>query len=157
MMDWVMGAYSGIKAATDITQSMLTLKTDAAVTSKVIELNGVLLSLQGQLNNAQLEHTELIERIRVLETDISKFQRWDEEKARYKLHQFPSGALAYVIRPESKGDEPNHYLCSLCIEKAVKVMLQPCAIGLKCNSCEAIVPTRAHVPSSGARHIKRQR
>ncbi|RCH20023.1 hypothetical protein CSC42_0006 [Pseudomonas aeruginosa] len=37
--------YGGIKAATDITQSMLTLKTDAAVTTKVVELNGVLLGL----------------------------------------------------------------------------------------------------------------
>ena len=81
MMDWVMGAYSGIKAATDITQSMLTLKTDAAVTTKVIELNGVLLSLQGQLNSAHTEHSTLIERIRALETDITKFQRWDDEKA----------------------------------------------------------------------------
>ncbi|MBK0583167.1 hypothetical protein GZ057_27685, partial [Klebsiella pneumoniae] len=47
MMDWIAGAYGGIKAATDITQGMLTLKTDAAVTSKVVELNGVLLGLQG--------------------------------------------------------------------------------------------------------------
>ncbi|WP_247739003.1 hypothetical protein [Pseudomonas aeruginosa] len=52
MMDWIAGAYGGIKAATDITQGMLTLKTDAAVTSKVVELNGVLLGLQGQLNAA---------------------------------------------------------------------------------------------------------
>jgi len=154
MMDWVMGAYSGIKAATDITQSMLTLKTDAAVQSKVIELNGVLLSLQGQLNSAQLEQSGLNDRIRALESDISKFQRWDEEKARYKLHQFPSGAFAYLIKPESKGDEPSHYLCALCTERAIKVMLQPYGAGLKCNSCEAVIPTKAHVPID-PRRIKR--
>lgn len=154
MMDWVMGAYSGIKAATDITQSMLTLKTDAAVTTKVIELNGVLLNLQGQLNSAHTEHAGLIERIHTLEADIAKFQRWEEEKARYKLHQFPSGAFAYLIRPETKGDEPSHYLCALCFERAFKAMMQPCAIGLKCNSCTAIIPTRAHVPT-GPRRITR--
>ncbi|MFJ2712205.1 hypothetical protein ACIOZM_15130 [Pseudomonas sp. NPDC087346] len=155
MMDWVMGAYSGIKAATDITQSMLTLKTDAAVTSKVIELNGVLLSLQGQLNAAQMEQSGLAERIRTLEADISKFQRWDEEKARYKLHQFPSGAFAYVIKPESKGDEPSHYLCALCIEKGMKVMMQPWGVNLKCNSCTTVIPTKAPVPLPNPRRFTR--
>jgi len=124
MMDWVMGAYSGIKAATDITQSMLTLKTDAAVTTKVIELNGVLLGLQGQLNAAHTEQSTLAGRVRQLETELEKFACWEQEKQRYSLHQFPTGTLAYKIKPESRGDEPEHCICSTCFQKGVKSLLQ---------------------------------
>jgi hypothetical protein len=155
MMDWVMGAYGGIKAATDITQSMLTLKTDAAVTSKVIELNGVLLGLQGQLNTAHTEQGALVERVRTLEAELGKFQRWEDEKARYKLCQFPTGSFAYVIRPEAQGDEPIHHLCANCMDRAVKSTLQPWGIGvLKCSTCQTIV--RAKPDDSGPRIVRRR-
>ncbi|TWC35070.1 hypothetical protein FBY03_111118 [Pseudomonas sp. SJZ079] len=152
MMDWVMGAYGGIKTATDITQSMLTLKTDAAVTTKVIELNGVLLGLQGQLNNAHTEHTALASRIRDLESEVAQFKRWEEEKGRYQLHQFPLGALAYCIKPEMQGTEPLHYLCSNCYQKTVKSLLQACEDGwykaLKCHHCDSLIRTEK-IPDSG--------
>lgn len=156
MMDWVMGAYGGIKAATDITQSMLTLKTDAAVTSKVIELNGVLLGLQGQLNTAHTEQAGLVERIRTLEAEIGKFQRWEDEKARYKLFQFSTGSFAYSVRPEAQGDEPEHYLCANCMDRAAKSILQPWGAGLlKCNTCQTIVRTKPAVPG-GPRVVRRR-
>ncbi|SUC54954.1 Uncharacterised protein [Pseudomonas aeruginosa] len=93
MMDWIAGAYGGIKAATDITQSMLTLKTDAAVTTKVVELNGVLLGLQSQLNSAHADQTTLTRRIGELEAEIAQFKRWEQEKERYQLHQTEAGGL----------------------------------------------------------------
>lgn len=146
MMDWIMGGYSSIKAATDITQSMLALKTDAAVTTKVIELNGVLLGLQGQLNTAHVEQTTFTNRIRELEAAIAQFKRWEQEKERYTLHQFPLGTLAYRVKAEVQGAEPLHYICSNCYEKGVKSLLQQCEEhnwfkAMKCNACDAVIRT----------------
>jgi len=145
MMDWVAGAYSGIKAATDITQSMLTLKTDAAVTTKVVELNGVLLGLQSQLNAAHSEHSTLSSRIRDLEAEVAQFKRWEQEKERYQLHQFPAGTLAFRIKPEVQGSEPLHEICATCYQKGIKSILQACEDGwykaLKCHPCDSVIRT----------------
>lgn len=157
MMDWVMGAYSGIKAATDITQSMLTLKTDAAVTSKVIELNGVLLGLQGQLNSAHTEHTVLGNRIRELEAEIAKFVSWEHEKTRYDLHQSETGTFAYKVKAEVIGAGPAYCICANCYEKGVKALLQACRDGyynaLKCHNCDSLIRTDLP-PRSAPRVVK---
>ena len=156
MMDWIGGAYSGIKAATDITQSMLTLKTDAAVTTKVVELNGVLLGLQSQLNTAHAEHSTLTSRIRDLEAEIAHFKRWEQEKERYQLHQFPTGTLAYLIKPEVQGSEPAHYICSACYQNGIKSLLQACEDGwfkaFKCHPCGSVIRTEK-IPDSGPQFV----
>lgn len=153
MMDWIGGAYSGIKAATDITQSMLTLKTDAAVTTKVVELNGVLLGLQSQLNSAHADQTTLTRRIGELEAEIAHFKRWEQEKQRYQLHQFPAGTLAYLIKPEVQGSEPAHYICATCYQSGVKSILQACEDGwytaFKCHPCGSVIRNEK-IPDSGA-------
>ncbi len=147
MMDWIAGAYGGIKAATDITQSMLTLKTDAAVTTKVVELNGVLLGLQSQLNSAHADQTTLTRRIGGLEAEIAQFKRWEQEKERYQLHQTEAGGLVYRIKPEVQGTEPLHYICADCYQKAVKTILQPGDEGyytvLKCHPCGSSVRVKS--------------
>ncbi|WHS58635.1 hypothetical protein [Pseudomonas sp. G2-4] len=146
MIDWIAAAFTSTKTAGDIAKSLMTLRDEESVRSRVFELTSSLMDLQGQLLSAQSEQTTLINRIHALEVDILKFQRWDEEKARYQLHQFPSGALAFQIKPECQSTEPMHYLCALCIERAEKSVMQPCGAGLKCHSCAAVIPTKAHVP-----------
>ncbi|EPL1515475.1 hypothetical protein L4V73_007162, partial [Pseudomonas aeruginosa] len=133
--------------ATDITQSMLTLKTDAAVTTKVVELNGVLLGLQSQLNSAHADQTTLTRRIGELEAEIAQFKRWEQEKERYQLHQTEAGGLVYRIKPEVQGTEPLHYICADCYQKAVKTILQPGDEGyytvLKCHPCGSSVRVKS--------------
>ncbi|EOV2019911.1 hypothetical protein [Pseudomonas aeruginosa] len=147
MMDWIAGAYGGIKAATDITQGMLTLKTDAAVTTKVVELNGVLLGLQGQLNAAHAEHTDLTARIRELEAEIAKYIRWEKESARYTLTTTEFGTFIYRIKPECQGGEPDHSLCVKCFDEGVKSVLQPYnSLYVNCPRCETSLQIKPSVP-----------
>lgn len=141
MMDWIAGAYGSIKAATDITQSMLSLKVDAAVTTKVVELNGVLLGLQAQLNTAHAEHSALISRIGELEAEIAQFKRWEEERKRYALHQTEAGGWVYGLKPGMENGEVPHYLCPQCFEDRIKSPLQPSDSRthqtLVCHRCSA--------------------
>lgn len=149
MIDWIAGAYGGIKAATDITQSMLTLKTDAAVTTKVVELNGVLLGLQTQLNTAHAEHSALTSRIGELEAEIAQFKSWENEKQRYALHQTKAGGLVYRIKPAMQGSEPPHDLCAQCYQEGIKSILQPAPDAdwhqmLVCHRCNSPVRVKRY-------------
>lgn len=145
MLDWMMGAYSGVKAASDITQSMLALKTDAAVTTKVVELNGVLMGLQSQLYAAQMERAALSGRIAELEAKVASYETWEQEKQRYQLHQFAEGGFAYALTQEMRGSEPTHYICSRCYEDGIKSILQRGNDGwfraLVCHRCSSVVRT----------------
>jgi hypothetical protein len=49
MLDIITGAFTSIKAAAEITQGLRSLTTEAAVSAKVVELNGVILDVQSKL------------------------------------------------------------------------------------------------------------
>ncbi|MGC0151204.1 hypothetical protein ACPRNU_01940 [Chromobacterium vaccinii] len=117
-------AASTLKAAADITQALLALKTDAAVSAKVVELNGVIANVQQQLFQAQADYTAIQSRLKELEADIEKFQNWEQEKQRYQLHQLTEGTVVYRIKPDMQGSEPVHNLCPNCYQNGVKSILQ---------------------------------
>lgn len=142
-MEWI-AALQGARSASNLVQDLLKLRTDAEVQTKVVELNGVLLNLQGELNTAQAEYGALLGRVRELEEQVEQFERWEEEKQRYQLHEFPTGAIAYVVKAEEQGEDPTLYLCSNCYERRVKSFLQPnfdraYARQLQCNTCQAVI------------------
>jgi len=124
MMDVITGAFGGLKTAAELTQGLLALKTDAAVSAKVIELNGVISGVQQQLFTAQADYSTLSSRIRELEAEVANFKNWEEEKQRYQLHQLAPGTLVYRVKPTMQGSEPNHDLCPNCYEHGVKAILQ---------------------------------
>lgn len=142
-MEWI-AALQGARSASQLVQDLLKLRTDAEVQTKVVELNGILLNLQGELNNAQAEYGALMGRVHELEEQIAQFEHWEEEQQRYQLHEFPTGAIAYIIKEEEKGDDPIQYLCSNCYHRRVKSFLQPnydkaYKRQLQCNSCQAVI------------------
>lgn len=124
MIDMISGAFSGLKTAAELTQGLLALKTDAAVSTKVVELNGVISGIQQQLFAAQADYSALTSRIRDLEAEIVDFKNWEEEKQRYELHELAPGTLVYRVKPEVKGAEPVHYLCTNCYQQRIKAILQ---------------------------------
>lgn len=124
MMDLIAGAFGTLKTASEITQGLLALKTDAAVSSKAVELNRVIADVQHQLFAAQTDYAALSGRIRELEADIVKFKNWEQEKQRYQLHPLAEGTLVYRVKPEMKDSEPVHDICPNCYEQGIKSILQ---------------------------------
>jgi hypothetical protein len=135
MMDWIAGAYSGVKAATDITQSMLRLKTDAEVTTKVIELNGVLIELQQKLFEAQEVQFKLMEENRALRTAQQKESRFDD----YRLIKTALGAFILQLKDEKVSeDRPIHHICSVCAEKDILSVLNQGPYQYTCPACTTV-------------------
>lgn len=145
MLDWVAGVLTSTKTATDITKVLVDMKTDAAVQAKAVELTSVLMQLQQQLMAAQMEQMNLIKRIEGLEAELKSAKKQDDLSERYMLHRFETGHHAYVLRPEFKGSEPDHYLCSRCFENGKRITLQG-QRSLKCPECDSITRAQRQEP-----------
>lgn len=120
----MMGIASSLKTAGEIVQTMLGLKEAAAIQSKVIELNGVILSAQQSAMASNLAQTELVNRIRDLEAELAQVKNWEAEKQRYQLTELPPGIFVYMLKPEMASGETPHKLCTTCFNAGKKSFLQ---------------------------------
>lgn len=144
MLDWFAGAVASVNAAKEISQSLITLRDEGLVRSKVFELTNSLMDLQQQLMSAQMEQMQLVQRVQELVAAKTGLEEKQAMRNSYSLHQFPTGAFAYRVDQASVAleGELDHYICSTCFEAGQKVILQPRAYGLSCPKCTTFVLTR---------------
>jgi hypothetical protein len=142
-MSAIAGLVSSLQAATEISKAMIGLRDGAMIQSKVIELQGVILAAQSSALAAQSDQFTVLERVRELEKEMANLEAWNREKERYELTTVGSGALAYKLKPEAQGAEPEHYLCATCYQAHRKSILQPETLShgrvemLVCHTCGA--------------------
>lgn len=140
MLDWFAAAVTNANAVKDISKSLVTLRDEEMIRSRVFELTTNLMELQQQLMTAQLEQMTLIKRIEELESELKKAQKQDDLTERYIRHRFETGHHAYVLRSEFQEGEPEHFLCSRCFENGLRITLQGKQV-LKCPHCKAGIRT----------------
>ena len=95
-----------------------TMRNEAA-----IELQRVILAAQSDALAAQSDQFSLLDRIRDLETQITRLKTWDAEKKKYNLKDLGSGAFVYARKEGAKPTETPHWLCTNCYEDAKKSVL----------------------------------
>lgn len=117
-------AISGIKTAMDMLKGIHSLKSEADINSAVINIQRTLLDAQASALIDREKHMELLSRIEQLDKQISSGNKWDEERARYELKEFPTGAFAYVLCEGKANGEPPHKLCTKCFHEGKKSILQ---------------------------------
>lgn len=118
------GAVTALKTAAEVVKTLQDVKQVAAVQSKVIELNALIASAQGDTLTAQAAQFEMADRIQKLEARLLEFENWAAEKKRYKLTDFGGGTFAYLLKPEASDGEPEHRLCPNCYQTGRKSILQ---------------------------------
>lgn len=143
MIDSIAGAFSALKGAAEITQGLLSLKTDTAVSTKVVELNRIIAEVQHQLFAAQADYAAAVGREHDLKTKIVQLENWAHEKERYQLHQLAAGTLVYRIKPAMQVTEPVHDLCPNCYQDGVKSILQNAGMrgshqAVRCPRCDTV-------------------
>ena len=117
---------SGLKAAGDIVNSILELKTSDSINTAVREANSHLLSVQREMLAAQSNQLAMIEEIRTLKEKIIHMEAWETEKQRYKLTSpWNTGSVVYALKESMKESEPPHYICTNCYENGRKSILNP--------------------------------
>lgn len=146
MLEWITAGAAALKSAGGVIKELRTLKTDAAVAEKAIELNGLILDIQEQFIAAQAERAALAKEVERLQAELEAKNNWESEKAKYQTHIFESSALAYSLI--SEGDAPQHFICPNCYEEEQRRILQPCSMtagnGLKCPRCSTQILTKPY-------------
>ena len=118
------GAVTALKTAADVVKTLQDVKQAAAIQSKVIELNALIASAQGDTLAAQAAQFEMADRIQKLERQLQQFENWAAEKKRYQLTDFGGGTFAYLLKPEASEGEPEHRVCPNCYQAGRKSILQ---------------------------------
>ncbi len=124
MIDMITGAFGGLKSAAELAQSLLTLKTDSAVSTKAVELNRIIFDIQQKMFSIQADYAALLSRTGDLEAEIRDLKSWEEEKKRYQLHELAPGTFTRRLKPDCQGSEPVHDLCENCYQNGVHSILQ---------------------------------
>ena len=139
---------SSLKAAKDIVQGLNAAKTEAAINSVKIDLQGHILEAQQGLFAAQEAQSTDARRIAELEQEIMRLKDWSAEKERYRLVDIWRGTVDYTPKAGMENGEPPHWLCSNCFNHGRKSFLAmqgqvgPNAVW-KCNDCKGTLTISA--------------
>jgi hypothetical protein len=132
--------FQALRQALSIAKDAKELTDSVTIRAKVSEMYALILEAQESAINAREAHTAQIDRIRDLEAEIARFKTWDGEKQRYELKTVCAGAFAFMLKKESRGTEPAHWLCPNCFERGQKSYFQNDRSGRRglytCQACE---------------------
>jgi len=135
-------ALGGLKTALDIAKSLIGVRDQAVIQTRVIELNRIILQAQEDATIARGERDELKQTIRALRAEIEAADAWDGVAARYALKQAGEGVVLYA--PKANAGEPDHYLCPNCFSNKKASFVQKTQSTRhgdfyihKCTSCSA--------------------
>jgi hypothetical protein len=136
----IASALSSTKVAVDIIRGLRDLEKDVALSTKIFELNNIIIDIQGKMFSIQKKHHETMGQIARLESDNARFKDWEIEKRRYKLVELLPGTFVYRLKQDCAQGEPLHDLCPECYQDGRKSILQRGAPSKNhesfvCNSC----------------------
>lgn len=81
-----------------------------------------------------------------LRKEIARFEDWDRQMTRYKLHSPWGNAVVYSLIESRSTGEPPHWLCAQCYEKHKRSFLYPrhvtSHLQYYCSECGNIVPSQ---------------
>lgn len=145
-------ALASLKAASELAKALLGLRDAAVIQTKVIELQGEILSAQASAFGAQEAQSALLKRVDELEKEVAGLKAWTAETERYQLTEVAPGSFAYALKPDSGGAEPPHSLCSNCFHQGHKSILQAdrranATSVLRCLRCNTEIVTKRATPT----------
>jgi hypothetical protein len=160
-MTSIAAAASSIKALGDIAKGLMSLHTMTEVQSVAVELNGKILDAYHQIFAANEAQSELVERVRELESQVARMKDWDAQKERYQLVTPFAGIPVYALKKAVSGGEAPHYLCANCFQKGQRAFIHHSKnkvgfVTLVCSACrfEGLTNWRGVHPDNYAEDVK---
>jgi hypothetical protein len=109
---------TSINAAKDIVKAIVSLNTIAEVNQKAIELQNIIIDLQGRIFEIQQSHS-------AIENELVEINNWEKNTANnYHLYEPYSGKFIYASNEPMKNNEPAHWICPNCYKDRIKSILQ---------------------------------
>jgi hypothetical protein len=139
---------TALSGALDITKGMLSLKSQAELSSFAIDLNSKLIDAQQAIFAVNDERQKLLDKIRELEKRIEQAEDWAVEKGRYQLiSPWPGRPVSvYHLKKASANGEEPHWLCPNCFQQRRKSVLNTNQkkgerVHLVCGICKTSIDT----------------
>ena len=103
----------------------------------IINMQQAVIDAQEMVLVGQATETRLRSRLRELEQQNARAEKWAEEMSRYKLVNLGRNrGMAYALRQEFMSeDQPEYYLCANCSEDGIKSILQYTGMSIKPYDC----------------------
>ena len=100
------------------------------------EVSELCLKIYDELLDAKRDQGQLEDRLRALQKELAKLDRFNAEATRYELVTTPVGSLVYALKSDDGAAQPHHYICANCYEDQTKSILQPLGSAvLRCPRC----------------------
>jgi len=140
MMQEFSALITTFNALQDIAKAMLNLRDFAKINSKLIELQGAIITAQGQAIAIQQSYATLETKTRDLEAECMRLKDWSAEKQKYTIREIATGVFAYVLNEAMPDFERAHKYCCNCFERGQKSILQQSKgpqrnLDLTCQNC----------------------
>lgn len=143
----ISAALLSAKTALSIAKTAKELSNYNELVAAISEVNMKLMEATTVALASQEKQSELAHRVSELEKQLREIEDWENQIIRYQLYEFPTTkALAYALKPNSDNDEPQHYLCTTCVSKKQKTILQPKAHNLYCPVCDKYISKEPSPP-----------
>jgi hypothetical protein len=132
----IAGLASSFRSIVEITKAMKDVNDANVIQTKVFELTQEIMSAQACALAAQVAQSDLLQRERQLEEEISKLKDWRTEKTRYQLQRLPPGTFVYVLKAGMEGDDPPHRVCATCYQHhKISILQEPEDGYAECHDC----------------------
>lgn len=147
MIEYLPQAIVSLNAASSIAKSMLELRDFSQINSKVIELQGEIISAQDKVLSSQKEQNLLLEKIQELETECTHLKDWNVEKGLYELKEVASGVFAYIEKNYKGPLQSANKLCVNCFDQRTKSILQHESLAnlLMCPRCAWMITVEKYL------------
>ncbi len=142
----ISAAVTSAKTALDIAKAAHGLSNYNELVTAVSEVNAKLVEATVVTLASLEKQSALTGEIADLKEKLREAENWEGQMKRYKLHAFPTGALAYALQPGMEEGQPMHYLCTACVDKKKKTTLQPNGRYLHCPECNSNIATQNAPP-----------
>ena len=139
MYSEITGAIQSAKIAIELIKAAHGLSNYSELLTAVTDVQMKLTDAIASGLASQEKQAALADRVRELENQLAEIECWNSQIQRYALFQFPSGALAYALKAGMENGEPLHYLCTACVDKKKKTILQPSGRQLHCPECKSTI------------------
>ena len=126
MINEISLALTSIKSATDIIKGLVNLKTEAAVTEKVIDLQSIILDLHSHINLLNTEFSKVLSEKKSFEDELNNINDWSVEKQKYIMAEIDAKVFVFVHKDYLESKVETYWLCAHCFEKLCGALCKLC-------------------------------
>lgn len=139
----ISAAVTSLNATLQIAKAMVGLRDAEAFRAKSIEMQQTIMDALDNGIAAREAYTAQLDRVRALEAEVADLKAWNTDKQNYELTKAGDGAVAFMLKPDTRGTEIPHWLCPNCFSNGKKSFLNPTGRSagrgwtFKCSTCNA--------------------